>query len=199
MTTADAEHGIVSSDEEELILVDADDRETGSLSKAECHDGAGILHRAFSVFVFNSRGELLLQQRAGGKRLWPLYWSNSCCSHPRKGEEMAVATERRLQQELGLSATLEFVYKFSYQARYGDIGAEHELCWVYLGRTDGPVVPNANEIAAVRFVGQGELATELAQHGDRFTPWFRLEWQRCRQDFAGQLARLRGARPRVIA
>ena len=88
-------HSIVSSEAEELILVDPDDNETGYLSKAECHDGQGILHRAFSLFLFNADGELLLQQRGATKRLWPEFWSNSICSHPRRGESMQVATRRR--------------------------------------------------------------------------------------------------------
>ena len=105
-----------SPESELLILVDTHDQETGSLGKAECHDGDGILHRAFSVFLFNDRGELLLQQRSADKRLWPMYWTNTCCSHPRQGESMQVATERRLQQELNTASTLEFIYKFEYQA-----------------------------------------------------------------------------------
>ena len=76
---------VVSDEDESLVLVDEDDREVGFLSKAVCHDGDGMLHRAFSLFVFNRRGELLLQRRSANKRLWPLYWSNSCCSHPRRG------------------------------------------------------------------------------------------------------------------
>ena len=80
-----------------LILVDSDDRETGFLSKEECHRGQGTLHRAFSVFVFNREGEILLQQRSGSKPLWPLYWSNSCCSHPRRGEHVEAAARRRLR------------------------------------------------------------------------------------------------------
>ncbi|MDH5246330.1 MAG: isopentenyl-diphosphate delta-isomerase, partial [Betaproteobacteria bacterium] len=89
-------HRIVSSEREELILVDEDDNEVGHLSKADCHDGQGRLHRAFSVFLFNDAGELLLQQRGRSKRLWPGYWSNSCCSHPRRGESLEIATSRRL-------------------------------------------------------------------------------------------------------
>ena len=96
------QHRIVSSEQEELILVDREDNELGFLSKAECHDGAGVLHRAFSLFLFNDEGELLLQQRSGNKRLWPNFWSNSCCSHPRRGESMEVATRRRLRDELNL-------------------------------------------------------------------------------------------------
>lgn len=179
---------VVSSEGEELILVDEQDRETGSLSKAECHNGAGILHRAFSVFIFNPAGELLLQQRAGNKRLWPLYWSNSCCSHPRKGESMAEATERRLRQELGIGARLEFVYKFSYQARYGAAGAEHELCWVYLGRSAEAVMPNSNEIAAIRYVGTEQLTRELEREKANFTPWLRMEWLRLQEEFGARLA-----------
>lgn len=179
---------VVSSDSEELILVDAGDNETGFLSKAECHDGLGILHRAFSVFLFNSAGELLLQQRAGGKRLWPLFWSNSCCSHPRRGESMAEATVRRIEQELGIRVTVEFVYKFSYQAQYGELGAEHELCSVYLARSDDPLIPNRNELAAERFVDTGSLAAELNDNDDVFTPWFKLEWRRLQNDFGEQLA-----------
>lgn len=179
---------VVSSESEELILVDEDDRPTGHLNKGACHDGEGVLHRAFSVFLFNPAGELLLQQRAGGKRLWPLYWSNSCCSHPRRGEDMAEATARRLEQELGLSADLEFVYKFAYQASFGEAGAEHELCWVYLGRSPDAAVPNATEIAAVRYVAPAALDRELASRGERFTPWFRMEWQRLKSDFADRLA-----------
>ena len=91
---------VVSSESEALILVDENDREIGFSSKDSCHDGPGILHRAFSLFIFNTAGELLLQQRSAGKRLWPLYWSNSCCSHPRAGETMELAVNRRLQQEL---------------------------------------------------------------------------------------------------
>ena len=125
---------IVSSDQEPLILVDSADREVGFLDKSSCHDGDGVLHRAFSLFIFNGLGELLLQRRAGGKRLWPAYWSTSCCSHPRRGESMSEAVQRRMEQELGLRTPVRFVYKFEYQARFGDQGTEHELCWVYLLR-----------------------------------------------------------------
>lgn len=186
-------HKVVSSESEELILVDENDRETGTLSKARCHDGGGVLHRAFSVFLFDADGQLLLQQRAPGKRLWPGYWSNSCCSHPRKGEDMALATARRLEQELGVQATsLEFVYKFSYQAQYGELGAEHELCWVYLGKLAGSPQPNATEIADVRFVSAAVLDGQLASDTDAFTPWFQMEWQRLRNDFPDTLARYTG-------
>ncbi|MGH7129641.1 MAG: isopentenyl-diphosphate Delta-isomerase, partial [Planctomycetaceae bacterium] len=142
--------------------MDEEDREIGSLDKAACHDGSGVLHRAFSLFIFNDRGELLLQQRSTTKRLWPGYWANSCCSHPRRGETMAEATQRRLLQELGLECPLEYLYKFQYHAEFGDLGAEHELCHVYVGSTAAPVRPNANEIEGWRFIAPIELDRELA-------------------------------------
>ena len=167
---------VVSSEAEELILVDEDDREQGHLSKAACHDGDGVLHRAFSAFLFNADGELLLQQRAASKRLWPGYWSNSCCSHPRRGESMATVTARRLDDELNLATELSFVYKFRYRASYADLGSEHELCHVFLGRIDDEVRANAEEISAIRFLGAEALDRELAQSPKRFTPWFKMEW-----------------------
>lgn len=180
-------HRIVSSEQERLILVDANDREIGSLDKAACHDGAGVLHRAFSLFIFDSRGQLLLQQRSKSKRLWPLYWSNSCCSHPRQGETMEEATARRLGDELHISADLEFVYKFAYEARFDASGSENELCWVYLGRTRGAVTPNVNEIAATRVLSADELQDELIRRPDQFTPWFKMEWQTLRDRHAETL------------
>lgn len=179
---------VVSSEAEPLILVDADDREVGHASKADCHNDHGILHRAFSLFVFNEGGELLLQQRSLGKRLWPGYWSNSCCSHPRQGEDMREATQRRLQQELGLRCALRYLYKFEYQADYGGLGAEHELCSVYLGRSDAPVRANRNEVAAWRYVSPAGLDREIVGHPEHFTPWLKLEWQRLRRDFSDELA-----------
>lgn len=170
-------HRIVSSEAEELILVDENDDETGYMSKAECHDGAGKRHRAFSVFLFNDAGELLLQQRSQLKRLWPGFWSNTCCSHPRKGESMPIATQRRLYDELHVESTLEFVYKFAYQAEFGEAGSENELCHVYLGRAGSDVEPNEHEIDAIRYLSTRELTKEFESQPQSFTPWFKMEWQ----------------------
>jgi isopentenyl-diphosphate delta-isomerase len=183
-----SEHKVVSSDGEELILVDENDNELGYLNKQQCHDGKGILHRAFSLFVFNADGELLLQKRSADKRLWPLFWSNSCCSHPRKGESMEVATRRRLAEELGIKTDLEFVYKFSYQAHFGQLGSENELCSVYLGKTDQTHVANANEVADVRFLTRDALQAEFEKNSAEITPWFRMEWERLSGEFAEHLA-----------
>lgn len=183
------QHRIVSSEGEELILVDRDDNEIGYASKADAHDGGGILHRAFSVFLFNDDGELLLQKRASSKRLWGGYWSNSCCSHPRRGETLAVATSRRLLDELNFEADLEYVYQFCYEAGFGVAGSENELCHVFLGRAGDELQPNASEIAELRYVSAAALAGEFDDSPDRFTPWFKQEWGELNRNYAGQLAR----------
>ncbi len=174
---------VVSSEEEPLILVDEADREIGHLSKGACHDGDGVLHRAFSLFIFNPAGELLLQQRSNEKRLWPLYWSNSCCSHPRRGETMEVATQRRLQQELGMTSSVHHLFTFQYQAKYLDLGSENEVCWVYVGLGTDQPRPNPNEIAAVRWISPGDLDREFETRSEILTPWFALEWPRVRKMF----------------
>jgi isopentenyl-diphosphate delta-isomerase len=179
----DNAHRVVSSEAEELILVDADDNEAGFLSKAECHNGHGVLHRAFSLFLFNNNGELLLQQRAEMKRLWPGFWSNSICSHPRRGESMQVATRRRLRDELNVEVELEFVYKFCYQANFGETGAEHELCHVFLGTLAGEAKPNDHEIAGIRFVAAMDLEREFAESPEALTPWFKMEWRALTTEF----------------
>ena len=187
-----AREEVVSNDGEELILVDELDREIGRKTKSECHSGNGVLHRAFSIFVFNGDDELLLQQRAPSKPLWPSYWSNTCCSHPRHGESMEHAVSRRLGQELGFECPLEFLYKFKYHAQYGALGSEHEYCWVYYGRYDGPVDVNVNEIADWRYVGIDALESELESAPERFTPWFKMEWAHIRHNFLDVLLRRTG-------
>ena len=184
-----AREEIVSNSSEQLILVDDQDRELGYRSKLDCHSGKGVLHRAFSIFVFNGDNELLLQKRSAEKPLWPNYWSNTCCSHPRRGETMEQAVSRRLMQELGFDCPLEFLYKFKYHAQYDRLGAEHEYCWVYYGRYDGPVDVNVNEIADWRFIGVNALERELSVAPDTFTPWFKMEWLHIRANYLdGMLA-----------
>ncbi len=178
---------IVSDDAERLILVNDQDEVVGHLNKAACHDGDGLLHRAFSLFIFNSKGELLIQQRAAGKRLWPEFWSNSCCSHPREAETMDVAVVRRCEQELGFSTTLQYLYKFTYQAHYQNLGSEHELCSVYVGLYDGEPNVNPTEIKAWRWINAADLDAALADPSEPFTPWFRMEWARLHDEFAQDL------------
>ena len=168
---------IVSFNNEDLILVDASDNKIGTMSKFDCHQDGGRLHRAFSVFLFNARGELLIQQRSASKRLWPLFWSNSCCSHPRQGENLMEAVTRRLHDELGISVSnLQYVYKFSYAAMYKDIGSENELCSVYMGSVDQKININNNEIADFKFINLKDLP-KLLKRGNVCTPWFIMEWE----------------------
>jgi len=178
-----------TSDSDSLILVDEADREVGHLDKARCHEGRGVLHRAFSLLIFNDAGELLLQQRSAGKRLWPLFWSNSCCSHPRRAETMEQAIHRRLYEELGLRCPLQFLFKFQYQAQFDAAGAEQELCSVFVGRTSDPVRIDPSEILAWRWIRPAALQAELASAGaERFTPWFVMEWERILRDHPDVLA-----------
>jgi isopentenyl-diphosphate delta-isomerase len=180
-----------AADSESLILVDEADREVGHMSKAQCHQGRGVLHRAFSLLIFNAEGELLLQQRAASKRLWPLYWSNSCCSHPRRAEPMESAIHRRLHEELGLRCALHFLYKFHYQAQFDVAGAEHELCSVFIGRCADPIRVNRSEVLAWRWIAPEALQAELSGGGaDRFTPWFVLEWGQVWRDHRAALLAL---------
>jgi isopentenyl-diphosphate delta-isomerase len=167
----------VSSPSESLILVDVDDKEIGFRSKADCHSGDGLLHRAFSVFLFNRQGQLLLQQRSEQKPLWPLYWANSCCSHPRQGESVLDAGRRRVLEELHLDCEPWFLYKFQYHADFDGQGAEHELCHVFAGLVDGEIAAHPDEIADWRFVDPATLTREIAADPDRFTPWLKLEWE----------------------
>ena len=168
----------VSYDDEPLILVDDQDQPRGSASKQACHDGQGSLHRAFSVFLFDRSGCLLIQQRGADKRLWPGFWANSCCSHPRWGEEMAEATQRRMAEELGVSVSVHFLYKFIYHAHYLDRGAEHEFCWVHVGLVEpSDIQANPSELADWKMVKAAEVDQMMADPACPVAPWFRLEWK----------------------
>ncbi len=178
----------VSFDDEPLIVVDADDNVLGYKSKVACHVGEGILHRAFSVFLFDGRGNVLLHQRAAEKPLWGLYWSNSCCSHPRRGETVDEAAVRRVREELGLETALEFLYRFQYHAPFGEKGSERELCSVYVGRVSEDPTVNETEIADWAWVDAETLADDLDARADRYTPWFKMEWKRLREEFWERVA-----------
>jgi len=184
----------VSFDSEPLILVDQEDQTIGFLPKVDCHRGHGRLHRAFSIFLFDQNGRVLLQQRSQQKPLWPLFWSNSCCSHPRKGESIELAAERRLREELGVSTQLNWLYKFIYQADFEDVGAEHELCHVLIGRFDGDIQVHPDEIAAWRWLTIDQISQELIECAERYTPWFKLEWQRLLNDWQPEIQALSGRR-----
>lgn len=173
----------VSFDDEMLILVDKNDEVLGYKDKTSCHKGNGILHRAFSIFIFNNAGHLLMQKRSEQKALWPLFWSNSCCSHPRKGEEIKEAAIRRMREELGINTELKFLFKFQYQAKYQNIGSENELCSVYIGKSNASVSVNENEIADWKYMEIKELDKEISHNPDNLTPWFKIEWNRLRESY----------------
>lgn len=175
--------------EELLIRVDEHDQILGYDTKEACHQGNGLLHRAFSIFVLNERRQILLQQRSSQKPLWPLYWSNSVCSHPRKGETYDRAAQRRLQEELGLTVPLQLLFKFRYQAQFNEVGSEHELCAVYIGKINGSrIQANQSEIAEWTFAAPDDLTRELHEHPERYTPWLQIEWQRIIQCHAASLS-----------
>ena len=178
---------VVSRDDEPLILVDGDDRELGTLDKASCHDGDGVLHRAFSLFVFNAEGDTLLQRRHSDKRLWPGFWSNACCSHPRRGEALLQAVVRRAEQELGLAVEPKFLFKFQYRATFADAGSEFELCSVFVSHGSPPPRVNATEIAEWRWVSPDDLEREIETAPAEFTPWLKIEWQRLRTEFSAHI------------
>ena len=180
---------IVSFDNGPLMLVDSNDVIIGYEEKASAHQGEGRLHRAFSIFLFNDHDEVLLQQRSRLKPLWPMYWSNTCCSHPRKGETLTRSTSRRLQEELNLEAPLRYLYKFQYHARYEALGSEHELCSVFVGHVPGRPEPlfNNTEIADTVWLPIAEVNEWLSDDRINTTPWFALEWARLQEDFAAEL------------
>ena len=170
-----------------LILVDESDNEVGTAEKIDCHTGDGMLHRAFSVFLFNPAGELLIQQRSEHKMLWPMYWANSCCSHPRAGETTDAAAQRRIWEELGVNCELNYLYKFVYHATFEDVGAEHENCWVYVGKFDGTLNVDRDEVADHRFIAPTQLTEDIAADPDKYSPWFKLEWERICNEFSDSL------------
>ncbi len=174
----------VQTTAEQLILVNPEDEPVGSASKQAAHRGDGLLHRAFSVYLFDDNARLLLQRRSLAKPLWPGFWSNSCCSHPRTGETTLAAAKRRLGEELGLpqDTPVRFLFKFLYHARFADLGAEHEVCSVYVGSVQVPGAINPDEVAEYRFVEPDVLDRALADEPQHYTPWLRLAWTTLRRE-----------------
>src|SRR5690606_20819833 len=141
---------------EEVILVDQEDKALGTMEKLEAHQ-TGVLHRAFSVFLFNSEGELLLQQRAFDKYHSPGLWSNTCCSHPRPGEDTLGAAKRRLHEEMGMECKLHFISKFLYKTRFENGLFEHELDHIFVGTTDSLPTINPQEANDFKFLSLAKI------------------------------------------
>ncbi|MBI5347324.1 MAG: isopentenyl-diphosphate Delta-isomerase [Candidatus Aenigmarchaeota archaeon] len=156
-----------------LILVDSKDNEVGYEEKEKCHITPTKLHRAFSVFIFNSKGQMLIQKRSSKKNTWPGFWTNTCCSHPRKGEQLEDAVVRRLKEELGISCALEEIFKFEYKADYDKKWGENEVDHVFVGTYDGPIKPNKAEVEAFRFVDVDQLKKDVKNNPGKYTPWFK--------------------------
>ena len=158
--------------EEQVVLVDEQDRERGLMDKTAAHQ-QGLLHRAISVVIYNSRGAMLLQQRALTKYHWAGIWSNTCCSHPRAGESYEAAAARRLQEELGFSTPLTKEFSFIYKAHDVVSGlTEHEYDWVFTGQYDEVFEPNPLEIEAVKWLSKADLLQDMEQHSDQYSFWF---------------------------
>ncbi|MBR9990339.1 MAG: isopentenyl-diphosphate Delta-isomerase [Gemmatimonadetes bacterium] len=164
---------------EHVILVTPDDVPVGVHGKQGAHVD-GLLHRAFSVFVVDSSGRLLLQQRAWTKYHSAGLWSNTCCSHPRPGESTAAAAQRRLFEEMGFNCPIETAFSFVYRADVGGGLIEHEYDHVFIGRFDGDPAPDAAEVADWRWITPRELEREMRERPDRFTYWFRVAYAELR-------------------
>jgi len=158
---------------EHVILVDPYDNAIGSMEKLEAHQ-KGLLHRAFSVVLFNRRGEMLLQKRAAGKYHSAGLWTNTCCSHPQPGERVEDAARRRLFEEMGIDLQPEFAYSFIYKTPLDHDLIENELDHVYVGTFDGTPRINTTEVEDWKFVPVADLRTDMQLHPDRYTYWFRL-------------------------
>ncbi|MCE5292991.1 MAG: isopentenyl-diphosphate Delta-isomerase [Chlamydiales bacterium] len=158
--------------EEQVVLVDDHDVQIGTYPKQQAHID-GLLHRALSVFIFNSKHEILIHQRAHSKYHSGGLWTNACCSHPRVGEAAFDAANRRLKEEMGITCSLTPVFTFIYKAQVGAL-TEHEFDHVFIGTYDGPVSPDPEEVAAYKWIAADDLQKEMQRTPELFTPWFHI-------------------------
>ena len=156
---------------EEIILVDKNDREIGKGEKLKVHQ-EGKLHRAFSIFIFNSKGDLLIQKRADTKYHSPGLWTNTCCSHPRVGEPLDKATKRRLKEEMGIEAELKEIFSFLYKVRLDDL-VENEFDHVFIGEFEGEPKINKEEASQWKWINPEELKKDIKKNPEKYTYWFR--------------------------
>ncbi len=159
--------------EELVVLVDKNDNQIGLMPKMEAHEKA-VLHRAFSVFTFNNKGELLLQQRAAHKYHSPLLWTNTCCSHQREGETNIEAGKRRLQEEMGFTTELKEVFSFIYKAPFENGLTEHELDHVMVGDFDGEPNINKEEVESYKWMLLEDVKKDIENNPDIYTEWFKI-------------------------
>lgn len=159
--------------EELVVLVTPEDQVLGQMEKIKAHE-TGILHRAFSVFLFNNKGEMLLQKRAAEKYHSPNQWTNAVCSHPKINETYLDAANRRLYEELGIKTSLQEKFYFIYKADVGQNLWEHELDHVFIGKFDGEFYLNKNEVSEVRYISMNDLEIEITENPEHFTEWFKI-------------------------
>ncbi len=157
----------------EVILVDEDDNPVGVMGKQEVHEKA-LLHRAFSIFIFNKKQELLLQKRAANKYHSAGLWTNTCCSHPRPGENIKEAALKRLQEEMGFTTSLQKIFSFVYKAPFDNGLTEHEYDHVFIGHFNGLVAPNPHEVSDYCYQSLEELKANIQMQPDNFTEWFKI-------------------------
>lgn len=158
---------------EEVILVNEKDEQTGTMEKLEAHR-RGLLHRAFSVFIFNSKGELLLQKRAEGKYHSAGLWTNTCCSHPRPGESVEEAAKRRLKEEMGMECELKKEFFFIYNIEFKNGLKEHELDYILTGYCDDPPLLNPEEASEWKYISPKDLISEIKKYPENYTEWFKM-------------------------
>ena len=158
---------------EKVVLVDEDDNPTGTMEKIEAHE-KGLLHRAFSVFIFNNNGDMLLQQRAFSKYHSGGLWTNTCCSHPREGEATIEAAHRRLQEEMGFDCEIKKAFDFIYKKELDKGLTEHELDHVFIGEFEGEFRFNPEEVNAVAYVPVQEVLDEVVRNPQKYTEWFKI-------------------------
>lgn len=167
-------------EEEFVILVDEQDNEQGTMEKMQAHY-EGKLHRAFSVFLFNEKKELLLQRRALTKYHSPGLWTNTCCSHPRKGEETVNAAIRRMKEEMGIEADVEKAYQFLYHSDVGQGLIEHELDHVFVGEFSGNPVINEEEVSEWKYASLTAIEEGMSSSPEEYTVWFRITFDSIRE------------------
>ena len=163
-----------------VVLVDENDNETGTAGKLEAHRKA-LLHRAFSVFVLNSKGELMLQKRAITKYHSGGLWSNTCCSHPYPGEPVAAAAQRRLMEEMGFECRLDQRFAFVYRAELDNDLVEHEYDHVFIGHCDRTPDPNPLEVEDWKWMGLDDLKADLEQNPSKYSTWLRIVFTRIQE------------------
>ena len=157
----------------QVILVDENDVQVGVMEKIEAHQKA-ILHRAFSIFIFNKKGEMLLQKRAAAKYHSPGLWTNACCSHPQPGEELLTSAKKRLKEEMGFETELKKIFDFTYKTSFDNGLTEHEFDHVIVGTYDGPIIPDSSEVSDYCYMALHAIKESLITHSAAYTEWFKI-------------------------